>query len=216
MIYALATLPEYRSNGFASAIVQELIETGYNSGYNAIILCPSSDDLFDYYSQSTAFRENFYICEKKHTTLGTCEENFTVSEASPDEYLAIRDSLLSHIPHVKMDINAIMYQSKLSKFTGGKLIKVDIDGVDSCAAIEVYENGAILIKELLTPDGYQNAILSVIGTAFPSHEYTIRTPAKIYTDQDAHVRRFGMIATTDNIVINSYAQIAPWYGFAFD
>jgi len=216
MIYALATLPEYRSKGFASEIVHKLIEEGYKSGYKAIILCPSDDALFDYYHQRTVFRENFYVCETKYNAFGTCEENFTITDASAHEYHDIRESLLADIPHIKMDISAIEYQRKLSNFTGGKLIKLDIDGHTSCAATEICEDGSVLIKELLTPTGYNDAALAALGMSFPSHEYIIRTPAKTDSDLKAHMRRFGMIAAADNMIETAASNIAPWYGFAFD
>ncbi|MCL2367238.1 MAG: GNAT family N-acetyltransferase [Oscillospiraceae bacterium] len=215
MIYALATLPQYRGHGFATAIVDSLLEAGRKQGYNATILSPSNDDLFDYYNNRTKFSEHFYICERKYSTLGECNKGTIISEPSAREYHAIRESLLTDMAHMKMDIDIIEYQRKLSHLTGGKLVKIDQSGIISCAAIEVYADGAILVKELLAPAGHYDAALSAIGETFPAHQYTVRTPAQINNCSNAHVRRFGMIAAYP--AINATAShIAPWYGFALD
>ena len=63
MIYAVATLPEHRSHGLGKAIVNKLISIGQIAGFKAIVLHPSEDSMFDYYSSRAPLQDWFFTDE---------------------------------------------------------------------------------------------------------------------------------------------------------
>ena len=100
---------------------------------------------------------------------------------------------------------------------GGGLFRIG----DSCAVVECQTDGAVWIKELLTPHG-RNAdltsdlnvtdLIAPIVQKFPAREYVVRRPAPI-----GQGRRFGMLAFLDDLHDDFYVNgFVPWYGMAFD
>jgi len=215
MIYAVATLPEFRSLGIGSAIVNELISIGRSAGFPAIVLCPSSDSLFDFYSAHTEFRDFFYICERKVSYSHANPINAPISAVSPSEYALLRRGLLAGNSFLDQDYRALEYQSLLCRRFGGGLFRIDgPDGV-SCAAIETHNGSLAIVKELLTPNGVDNA-LSAIAAMFPSEEYLVRCPVSL-SGSHPNTRRFGMLAIESSLDDAGHKNAAPpWYGLAFD
>lgn len=187
MIYAAAVLPELRSHGFGTYIVRDLIKTGQSSGYPAIILCPSEDSLFDYYSTRSALRDWFYVSEQRMNTVELQANSVTnkpdappsLSRVSADEYIMLRESLLQNIPHITVNADAMKYQEILCKSSGGGLFKISSPAGESCAIVEAQPDGSVSIKELLSHEGSESALLASIVSAFPAPEYMIRMPAPI-------------------------------------
>jgi GNAT superfamily N-acetyltransferase len=177
MIYGVATLPEHRKLGFGAAVVRELVSVARRAGFPAVVLCPSNDGLFEYYNTHTGFRDWFYIQERKFTTIPVSGAAARLVEISPDEYSRIRKSLLSGIPHIEPDLRALLYQESLCQELGGGLFRVDTPCGVSCAVAERQSDGALWIKELLTPDGYESDVIAALASALPAEEYVIRTPA---------------------------------------
>jgi len=217
MIYSIATLPEHRGKGFGSAVVNELISLAHKLDHPVVVLCPSEDDLFEYYSKRTAFGDWFYAFEQLINEVPACESLFTLNEISVNEYHDMREKLLEGRIHIVHDLPTLEYQAMLSKELGGGLYRID----DACAAIECQPDGSVWIKELLLPSlpgdpstsdsCYQKTIAS-IAEHFPAQEYVVRCPAKV-----GNGRRFGMLAYTKDLeakmfLIDNY----PWYGLAFD
>ena len=269
MIYAVAVLPEYRNNGYGSALTRELISHGTRSGYPAIVLCPSEDSLFEYYSTRTSLRDWFYIYEQRFdgTQIGSipshspCANNAAslatsaplvgdavlcvpqpshmqniqtngnktphLTQLTPDEYAALRESLLTGTPHVEMNIASITYQTQLCQQLGGGLYRINLPGGPACATIEIQPNGSVWIKELLTPDNDNTAAaLPYIASIFPSAEYIIKTPTR---NSPTHpcTRRFGMLAISPDASDTAMTMCQhtptptsntprPWLGLAFD
>jgi len=213
MIYALSTLPEHRGNGFASAIVERLVAYGNDLGYQAIILCPSDDSLFEYYTRLN-FHDIFYVSEKVYEGFSNLNCEATISKLDSEDYMILRKSLLDDITHIELNHRAIEYQRQLCAFTGGEFIQIESHGTISCAAFEKANDGVVLLKELLVPDGVglEENVLAAIGCHIPSHKYIVRTP--VHAHQDSNIRRFGMISASDQLL--NTAGIYPWYGFAYD
>ncbi|MDR2568721.1 MAG: GNAT family N-acetyltransferase [Oscillospiraceae bacterium] len=230
MLFSIATLPMYRGMGFGTVIVHRLIELAREQGYPAVVLCPAEDELFDYYDKRTEFCEWFYVYEQK-IEAPIVKSNVEITEISPNEYKIIRDELLKKVIYIKHDLPALEYQALLCKEMGGGLFKIG----NSCAIVECQPDGAVWIKELLTPgsnyktpssiNNIKNQIpitevISSIARKFPASEYTVRTPSRIdmgIDNQQAIQRRFGMLALSENIKATlSNKKYAPWYGMAFD
>ena len=214
MIYALATLPEYRGHGFGSAISRELIRAGHEKGIHAVVLHPSSDSLFEYYSSRTSLRDCFYVCEQKFSVAPSGKPS-KLSEIDAEQYAALRKKLLADIPHIEMNLSALNYQQMLCRRLGGGLFAIDIPDGPACATVETSLGGTVWIKELLTPVGSEALAISSIAAAYPAKEYIVRTPA-CRGDADSVAVRFGMLAAFAEVPGIRDGNSAPWYGLAFD
>ncbi|MCL2661905.1 MAG: GNAT family N-acetyltransferase [Oscillospiraceae bacterium] len=220
MIYSVGTLPEYRSIGLGTIIVNNLITLAGKSGYDAVVLCPSEDRLFEYYINRTKLRDWFYVNERLFSNLTAGNLSLIPVEISIDEYIAFREKLLSEVVHMRLDEHLFQYQLDLCKEFGGGLYRIG----NSCAVIERQSGGNIWIKELLMPDTGKsipngnlddadiNKFLSSIAHIFPADEYLVRTPVK-----SGSGRRFGMLNLCGRVQkISADNDFAPWYGVAFD
>jgi len=228
MVYGVATLPEARSRGFGSAVVSRLISSGFESGFPTIVLCPSEDSLFEYYSARTAFRDWFYISEKTYNRGALPDNDSELIELTPQDYCIVRERILAGIPHIEQDLRAITYQSKLCSECGGGLFRIETVSGPCCAVVEKYPDGSIYIKELLSQNQanshfssptsndqspFEIAALSAIARTFEADNYNVRVPSS----SNKTAKRFGMISTKDESPSNfNENQILPWYGLAFD
>jgi len=245
MIYAVATLPEHRRLGYGETVVRQLISRGHELSYQAIVLCPADDSLFEYYKTRIELRDWFYVFEQKITFAqihNGCVDSQPMSAArltrvSEERYGRLREEMLDKTPHIEFDKRAMAYQSLLCEQYGGGLYQIDsADGI-SCAIVERQFGGAVWIKELLTPDrakvfdivpAQQTLnILKAIAANHPADEFLVRMPAEAREQsgspenrpdkQSKCVRRFGMIAVFDGIFDSHIiSSPPPWYGLAFD
>ena len=220
MIYGVATLPEFRGQGFGAAVVRALIAEGHDSGYNAVTLCPAEDSLFDYYSARTDLRDWFYMHERRLTHAPANEINAGLMPVAAGEYDSLRSSLLAGVPHIATDLRALTYQAMLCRQYGGGFYSIDTKYGAACAVVERQSPDVVWIKELLSPAECENGALAVIAASYPAKEYIVRTPAPASPRSgqgsgniDPSVRRFGMISTASTL----HSQSAPpWLGLAFD
>jgi len=217
MIYSVGTLPAYRGEGFGSKVVDGLINLAHESDYDAVVLCPSEDSLFEYYSTRTKLRDWFFINEYTFIVPPTGVSPVVPEKISVNDYISMREELLGEIVHIRQESQHFKYQHDLSVELGGGLFRIG----DSCAVVERQPNGAVWIKELLIPDicdegqitdfEFNRSVVSIAQT-FPSHVYLVRTPAGT-----GRGRRFGMIDFLKSGFGDfKKSNVAPWYGMAFD
>jgi GNAT superfamily N-acetyltransferase len=220
MIYSVGTLPEHRGLGLGTIIVNNLISLAGESGYDAVVLCPSEDGLFEYYGKRTKLRDWFYISESIFTKPPEGTPTVLPAEISVDEYMSAREKLLTDVVHIRQEEQMFKYQLELCNELDGGLFRIG----DSCAVVERQSDKVIWVKELLIPGkdnicyyshpdeiDYKNALAS-IAHLFPANEYFVRTPAKTGNGQ-----RFGMLNLCGNAIeLTENYGIAPWYGMAFD
>ena len=212
MIYAVATLPQFRNRGFGAAVVRDLISFGRCADKSAVVLCPSDDSLFEYYSARTELHEFFYVMEQEYHNIPSNTADTTLSAVSADEYSRLRKNLLTGIPHISLNLRALSYQNILCGIYGGGMFRIETPEGTACAVVEKQSGGIICVKELLTPCGCVSTPLSSIALAFPADKYIVRTPAH-RSDTGASIRRFGMLSAE---ITSSPSDFAPWLGLAFD
>ena len=216
MIYAVAALNDYRSRGFGTAVVRKLILIGCEEGFKAIVLSPSSDSLFEYYSSRTGFFDCFYVHEKLHKSSSGSGAAISLTQILADEYIQLREQLLLHVPHIAFDESAASYQLLLCSQFGGGIFRVNAKIGVGCVVIEKQSNGEVLIKELLTSLISETDVLSAIATMFPAGGYLVRRPVSV-SDSGSETRRFGMLAASSDIFSTIKKNSgAPYYGLAFD
>ena len=216
MIYSVATHPEYRNHGFGTSVVRDLISIGFSKGFKTVVLSPSRDDLFEYYSSRTLFQDWFYVSERKYKTSPHLGNAVELSSITVNDYYRLREDLLSGIPHIEFDLPCLSYQLLLSRRFGGDLFRVDTPGGIGCAVVEKQSDGAVWVKELLTSNICETVALSAVASMFPANEYLVRSPA-FSKNLNSKTRRFGMLASPDNLInIESLKTTSPYYGLAFD
>ena len=215
MIYAVATLPEFRGQGNGASVVRELIDMGHKSGYKALVLCPSEDSLFGFYGKRTKLRDWFYINEKVHKKPFASSRINNIHHIEETKYNKLREKLLSAVPHIEYDTHILSYQILLSSQFGGGLFTVDTPSGPAAAVVERQSNGAVWINELLAPAEYENDVVSLIADRFPALEYVVRSPA-LSVIAGSGARRYGMLALADHILPDAVTNgVLPWYGLAF-
>jgi len=214
MIYAVATLPEHRRQGYGSEVVRELLSAGHRAGFPVIVICPSSDGLFEYYSKHSGFRDWFYLSELSYRSPLPVTACAGITEIDASEYMLLRDAALVGIPHIEMDKQSLEYQILLSKQYGGGLYHFATTNGAACAVVEVSQEGIVWIKEFLSHRDSQNEVLAAIANHWPATEYCVRFPAQ---GPGPGVRRFGMISALNGFFDSLLAEnVYPWYGLAFD
>ena len=222
MIYSVAVLPEYRSMGLGTAVVNELICRARKYGFPAVVLCPSDDGLFEYYRNRTELVDWFYTDDiiVKNISAGSCNGLLTPVNINTTDYNFIREELLKETVHIKHDLKIMEYQEDFCTESGGGLFQIG----DYCTVVERQSENTVWIKELLAPAEIKNNktideavtdVIYAISSLFPADRYLIRLPS-FY----GKGRRFGMLALDDDTVpgkllLNNMVY-SPWYGMAFD
>jgi GNAT superfamily N-acetyltransferase len=220
MIYSVGTLPEYRSMGLGTIIVNKLINLAGESGYDSVVLCPSEDGLFEYYGNRTKLRDWFYVNESVLTKPPVGKPTVLPTNVSIDEYMSVRENLPAEIIYIQQEEKHFKYQLDLCNELGGGLFRIG----DFYAVIERQSKTVVWVKELLMPDNGMNShnviysdidftkALASVAHMFPADEYMIRTLAKSGTGQ-----RFGMLNLCGSVPeLLEKNEFAPWYGMAFD
>jgi len=217
MIYSIATLPEHRGMGLGAAVVNGLIEKAKELDYSVVVLCPSDDGLFEYYSSRTGFIDWFYTHEQIINEAPVYDSHHILNEIPAVEYLEMREKLLDGSIHIKHDLPSLEYQAMLCRELGGGLFRIG----DSCAVVEQQPDGSVWVKELLVPpelndtvssDPSCSKLMASIADHFSANKYIVRHPA-----QTGNGRRFGMLTHLKDFEAKIFlSKNYPWYGLAFD
>lgn len=192
--YALGVSADRRGGGGGALLSAKAIELAEQLGFVPVI-CPAEPSLFDYYGSKTCYKSAFYFDE---ASFEAAQTDSLVCEIGAEEYLALREELLSEKAHIALLPDIMKYQQKLCCDSGGGLYKIDVAGEIAVAAVERWD--APFAKELLSPSSPEK-----FATALARHlnapAVTARFPGK---------RPFAMAAA-------EFSDInVGWFGFAFD
>lgn len=125
-VYAVATLPQYRSRGLAGRILQFAKEY-YGQ---PLVLAPAEDELMRYYEKLgfyRAFSDTRVRTADMLTVLewaDTDEETYTFETLSAKEYVKLRDEKCEREGYVKWDEDAVTYAMELCANNGGKTVAI--------------------------------------------------------------------------------------------
>ena len=221
MIYSVATLPASRGLGHGTAVVNDLIQLGFAEGYKAVVLCPATDSLFEYYSSRTRLRDWFYVCEGRYDPSHASDSPaIELTAISPEKYHSLRNNLLGGIPHIECDLRALSYQKLLCGQYGGGLFRAGSPRGEACLAAEKQADGSLWIKELLLSNVSEADAMAAVAASFPDSDIYFRSPSSI-SGSSYQTRRFGMLALPDDFDHIDIEKIPllkdkPYYGLAFD
>ena len=189
-IYAVATLPEHRSRGYAAAVSRLASFKAREEG--TVVICPAEAGLFGYYERVCGFETCFFTDEKEYPRPAKTGE--AAEKIGKAEYFALREKHLSGIPHIRFSDMAAEYQEKLC--AGGGFFKTE----GGIFAAERYGE-TTLVKEALG-----NVPPEMIAGTLKAERYVVRTPGK--------GRPFAMFLPEQGR--EKAPDVTGWFGFAFD
>ncbi|UOO37569.1 GNAT family N-acetyltransferase [Oscillospiraceae bacterium CM] len=213
MIYAVATHPAQRGRGYGASVTTAAEKQALALGYDAVVLKPATDGLFDYYARKSDFVEFFGVYEEafESAALTPPTPGVAAVPVSPLSYRQRRAALLSGGVYIDMDTHALSYQEHLCRTAGGGLFEIRRNGTAVGCAICEREAGTLIIKELLLADAaLKKAAVAALGEYFPAPVYRLRTT----TGDAANYRRFGMLRPLRGL--EHCSDAVCWYGPAFD
>ncbi len=219
MLYAIATLPEYRGRGYGAAVTRAAAAAALAQGFSAAVLWVAEDSLLGYYEKHTGFKPFFNAVETEFLPNEWAAEipDFKITRAEPEAYGQLRRKILTGSVFIDSDRRALSYQQILCDAAGGGLYILE-NGVHpiGCAVVEL-EDGTGLVKELLIVNGYTpKQAVSVIAERHPAEKYIVRYPTNVCRSGQEKSRPFGMIFPNHTQFDGNALHCAKWYGPAFD
>ena len=167
-LYAVATHPDGRGQGFAGRLLDFAGQWLGERGFACLTTVPARPDLHMFFEKN-GFSEGFVLSRKDYERP---PQNPGVSLAPVDgtEYGVLRESRLAGTPHVAYAPEGLAYQQGVCALSGGGLYRV---GQDGCACVEVTSE-QVFVKELLTDD--PEGAVSAIAANYPGRHLQVRVP----------------------------------------
>lgn len=141
-VYALATRPEARGQGFAQLLLEYACQVLRDRRADCILTVPAQPSLFSFFAKN-GFTPAFF-----HRRVIARPAAAPAGPISPEEYGALRESLLSGTTHVVQGSGQIEFQRCLCPKAGSGLYRLELAHGPGCAAAECWP-GAPVVKELL-------------------------------------------------------------------
>lgn len=141
-IYALATRPQARGRGYAGQLLQYACQVLRSQGADCILTVPAQPSLFSFFAKN-GFASAFY-----HRRVIAQPAATHARPISPEEYDALRETLLAGATHVVQGPAQMELQRRLCPHPGSGLYRLELVHGPGCAAVECWP-GAPVVKELL-------------------------------------------------------------------
>lgn len=210
-LYGMGTHPDHQGRGFAAQLLN-YADFYLRGKRDCVVTMPATDALHAFYAKF-GFAECFPLLEGEVVPRAPLEgeRSLPMDAAAYDE---LRERLLTGRFHVSYG-GLTGLQEGLCSFSGGSLLRLEVDGFSGCAAVEQW-NGTAVIKELLIPPEALEGALALTAQAVCAKRFLLRRPAFWPADGLAR-RQFGMIKWYDPIAARRWQQTDEAYlGLAFD
>lgn len=171
-LYAMATHPDSQGKGYGLTLMDYVARCCREAGIEVITLKPADMGLFRFYAKS-GYETAFYCGTR--TARAVDPPAGTVNTLSPEEYHALRESLLSSTCHVEFSADFLAHQAKVCALSGGALLALGWDGHTACAVTERID-GEWQVKELLAPTGCEEQALALLAHALGAKTLSARVP----------------------------------------
>lgn len=216
-VYALATRPDRRGEGYARLLLRYAAYQASMRWARGIATVPAEASLHDYFAT-----EGYLECFTTRT--GTVETaalpapgpEDALTPAAPAEYNALREKLLAGTNHAAYPDTLIAFQQLLCRSSGGELFTFTVNGRPGCAALEKTGEDRALLKELLAPEGAETAALALLAASHPARTYQFRTPPEAGTPAGSVSLPFGMAKHLGEGKRPPFAPEGCYLGLAFD
>jgi len=216
-LYAVATHPDCRGRGLAGRLLAGADEYFRTLDIPAVTTVPAEPGLHNFFG-ANGFRECFCLSQD---TLSPAELPPPAGEsplrpASPAEYKAVRDAILSDCPYpyIAYPDDALAYQAGCCALGGGGLYVGETSEGPVCLCVEGDGQGTVVFKELL--GGSAPEVLPHLPRQFPADRWLVRTapPCRPGTED---LWKFAMLKWLDPALEKSWDWDTVGYlGLAFD
>lgn len=217
-VYALATDPAARSQGYGRQLLRAADGHAAELGADCVTVVPAGASLFKFFGTvgfATAFSHR--EAELLRGEIASPQPGDRVEPVSPAEYNALRGRLLSGLPAVTYGETLIRYQEGMSRLSGGGLYRVTAGGAEGCAAVERMDEESVLFKELLLPPEQLSRALAVFSAALPGRRCFVRTPARWEGLKGSYIQPFGMMKWLNGDLARRWREDTRGYmGLGFD
>lgn len=212
-VFALATHPEARGRGFARMLLSYVDFYAGEIGLDCATVVPAEPGLHAFFS-AAGFSEGFStrVAELTAADLPESAPGDAVDTVGAEEYLKLREELLSGRSYAACPAGQVAFQRVVSHMSGGGLFRLELGDRSGLAAVECWD-GTVVVKELLAHDPLR--ALSLAAAMVGGERFQLRTPA--WSDAPGALRKFGMIKWYRPEPAAKWASHAPGYlGLAFD
>lgn len=212
-VFALATQPEQRGKGFARMLLHYVDFYAGELGLDCATVVPAQPGLHGLFA-SAGFAEGFSsrVAQLAAADLPECVPGDAVDTVGAEEYLKLREELLSGRSYAACPAGQVAFQRVISHMSGGGLFRLELGSDSGLAAVECW-GGTVVVKELLAHDPLR--ALSLAAAMVGGDRYELRTPA--WSGTGGEVREFGMIKWYRPEPAAAWSAHAPGYlGLAFD
>lgn len=194
-IYAVGTLPPYRSRGIAARLTQFAHEQCALRGMCAAILIPAQPSLFGYY-EKLGYAPCFTIKETAGASpSGGDESAVRLDEIGVQELYRRRNRFFADCLFAGWGGGRLSYILRENRFLGGHALAVDGADFHGHAVCRMH-GGTLHILELAVPDHVVLAAVFALTARFGASGYTVRLRGD--SAFDAPSRQLGMIKTLSN------------------
>lgn len=210
-LYGMGTHPDCQGRGFAAQLLN-YADFYLHGKRDCIVTMPATESLHNFYAKF-GFSECFPILEGEVTPRQPVEGE-TSLPIDAAAYETLREQLLAESHHVSYNTLTGL-QGELCRFSGGSLLRLNVNGTVGCAAAELWNDTAVCKELLIHPDALEGGVALAAQAVFASR-FILRRPA-FWPNDTLSRRNFGMIKWFDPIAAKRwYGADSPYLGLAFD
>lgn len=193
-VYALATHPSARQKGYGRQLLAYADQQLHQLGDDCITVVPAQPSLHKFFS-TVGFSECFAtrLEEVPAALVPDAAPGAELTPLTPQDYNALRRTLLEGNYYVDYDDCLIIYQAGLSRMSGAGLYRLELEGETGCAAVEYADEDTVVIKELLLSDRLLPQAVAQLARRLRARHYHVRTPAFRPGLVGSYIQPFGMI-----------------------
>ncbi len=195
-IFAVATKKNHRGLGISTRLMEEAHKLIKEEGGVAGLLVPAEESLFSFY-QKRGYETAFFMDENRilPQQIQKPDAQDSLVDCAASEYFILREALCENNSlFVSWDVEALTYIKESFERSGGRMLKLKVDGRPSLAISAPYE-GEVHLKELLCAPMDVTRCLALLHEEMKGKAYIVRTPAG--RQGTGLARPFGMIHWLD-------------------
>lgn len=215
-LYAVATHPDYRGQGLAAKLLDWADNYFRSLEIPAVTTVPAEPSLHNFFG-ANGFRECFVLFERKLSLQELPAATAPLFRpVSPAEYGALREQLLSHLPHISYPEDALTYQAGCCALSGHGLFAADTAAGPVVLCAEGAGDGLVILKECLGSPTAKRLTLSDLPRVAPAERWLVREPLSDPHETSAG-RKFAMLKWLDESLGAQWNWTSIAYlGLAFD
>lgn len=217
-VYALATDPNARKQGYGRALLRYSELYLRERNVDCITVVPAEAGLFKFF-ETVDFTDCFSNrkLELLESMIPSAPAGSCLEEVDAAAYGALRERLLSGTFHTRYGEGLLAFQEGVSRLSGAGLYRVVIDGREGCAAVEYTGDSSLAVKELLVAPTLMENAVSLIKEKLQADRYFIRTPALWDGLPGSYIQPFAMIKWLKEDLRQAWIEErAGYFGLGFD